>query len=29
VMLFGDHTGQGHKSTVGPDGVLFSMVEIG
>ena len=29
VILFGDHTGQGHKSTVGPDGVLFSMVEIG
>ncbi|MFO1375554.1 MAG: hypothetical protein U1F14_00925 [Steroidobacteraceae bacterium] len=28
VIEFGDQTGQGHKSTVGSDGVLFAMVEI-
>jgi mannose-6-phosphate isomerase-like protein (cupin superfamily) len=28
VIEFGDQTGQGHKSTVGRDGVLFAMVEI-
>ena len=28
VIEFGDQTGQGHKSTVGKDGVLFAMVEI-
>lgn len=28
VIEFGDQTGQGHKSTVGGDGVLFAMVEI-
>lgn len=28
VIEFGDQTGQGHKSTVGKDGVLFAMVQI-
>lgn len=28
VIEFGDQTGQGHRSTVGSDGVLFAMVEI-
>lgn len=29
VIVFADHTGAGHKSTVGAESVLFSMVEIG